>query len=203
MEVRSKELILKQLLLGASLASFLLVPVRSAHANSYSIYHLTGDNGYNLIGINAAGDVIIESPFGCSDRDPNRCYEVFSAGELISESATLGDFAFDDGVSCVFDAIPDEYLVGRSVCNSGEQVAGVRNNGETEIIALLPAGNDLILNGTADVLVVNAAGDIAVVNGFNDEIDEVVPSPEPATFLLLLTAAIGLTLILRHRTWAR
>jgi hypothetical protein len=177
--------------------------VRSAHADSYNIYHLTGDNGYNLIGINAAGDVVIESPFGCSDSDPNRCYEIFSAGELISESDTIDGFAFDNGVSCVFEATSNEYLVGRSVCNSGEQIAGVRDNGETEIIALLPGGNDLILNGTADVLFVNAAGDIAVVNGFNDEIDEVVPSPEPATFLLLLTAAAGLIFILRRRTWAR
>jgi hypothetical protein len=186
--------------LGLSFASFILIPVRSAHADT--IYRLTSDNGYNLVGINTAGDVVIESPFGCSDSDPNRCYEIFSRSELISESDSVGDFAFDDGIPCTFNATPTEYLVGRSVCNSGEQVAGVRNNGEAEIIALLPGDSDLVLNGTADVLLVNAAGDIAVVNGFNDEIDEVIPTPEPAAFLLLLTALIGLALVLRRHNWA-
>lgn len=189
--------------LGASFASFALLAPVSARADSYAVYDLSGDSGYNLMGINAAGEVAIESPAGCSSADPNRCYEIFSNGELLSESDSLSGFTLDNGTSCSFAASAAEYETGRSVCDGGNQVAGVMGDNGPQIVEFLSNGSSLSLFGSADVLSVNAAGDFVVVNGLNDEIEEVIPTPEPAAIVLLLTAVGCLIMILRHRSSVR
>lgn len=189
--------------LGASLASFAFLAVPSAHADSYAVYSLTGDNGYNLIGINAAGDVVVESPFGCSTGDPNRCYEIFSNGSLISKSDSLTGFTLDNGSACSFTS-PGNLLVGRSVCNGDWQVAGIRNDsGAPAVLDLFSNSSYLDLFGSADVLFVNSSGEFAMVNGLNDEIEEVIPTPEPATFILFLSIGLCGFLVLRHRATIR
>jgi hypothetical protein len=172
------------------------------HAESYAVYAISGDNGYNLIGINAAGDVVIESSNGCSINDPNRCYETFSNGQLISESDTLTDFTPDNGTPCSYSAPSGVYLVGRSVCNDGQQVAGVLNGEEAEILALTSGGGGLgnfVLNGSADVLFVNSSGDFLVTDGADDTILQVIATPEPAGVILLSTATFGIIWAARCR----
>jgi hypothetical protein len=185
--------------LGASLASFTFLAPASARADGYVLYNLTGDNGYNLIGINGSGDVAVESPFGCSSNDPNRCYEIFSDGLLVSKSDSLTGFTMENGAACGFSAGANQYAIGKSVCDAGNQVAGILNNGDPEIVELFSNGGSMSLFGSADVLWVNSSGDFAVVDGLNDEIEEVIPTPEPATLILLLTAAACVVMVVLSR----
>lgn len=165
---------------------------RPARADGLESFTLTSDNGYDVIGINAKGEVAIESPFGCSSGDPNRCYQIFDNGVLVSESDALTGFTADDGNTCAFTSTKTELQVGRSVCNGGNQVVGVRMNGQTQIVYLSYTGNDLVTIGTADLLFVNTAGDFVVVDGLDDEIREFTPTPEPGTLILLATAMLGI-----------
>lgn len=167
-------------------------------ADSFVSYNITGDD-YNLIGIEANGDVAVESPYGCTANDPNRCYEIFSDGVLISKSDTLTNFTPDDGSSCSFTSLNGVYQAGKSVCDDGDQVEGVSNDGAPEIMFLSSTGADLATIGTADLLFVNGDGDFVVVDGMDDEIQEFMPTPEPRTVVLMLTAAIGVGVLLYRR----
>lgn len=175
---------------------------KGAHAGSFTVYPISGDNGYNIIGIDSAGDVMLEAPIGCSGvNDPNRCFELFSDGRLVSESDSLINFTADNGSACAYDSPGGAALAGRSMCNGDEQVAGIRNDMSLQIQELSNGGlGSLVLYGTADVLFLNHAGDFVVTDGLNDEIYQVVQvTPEPTTLLLLGTAALATVWLARRR----
>ena len=190
-----------------ALLIFVWIAAACARAESFNVYAISGDNGYNIVGIDAAGDVVLSSPFGCSSSDPNNCYLTYSQGNLVSKSDTLSGFTTDNGAACSYSAPAGITSAGKSVCNGGYQVAGIFGDsigdGVIEIASGSGAFNDPIFRGTADVLVVNGSGDFAVTDGLNDVIYQVVAvTPEPAAFVLFATAGFGI-LWLRRRKLAR
>lgn len=185
--------------LCASMALLGLAIPRTAQAENFTGYTLTNDNGYNVVGIDANGNVAVETPFGCTSGDPNRCYDIFSNGKLVSQSDTLGSFVADDGMACSFSSATTEYQIGKSVCNGNNQVVGVRSNGQDQIVFVSYGGSDMVTVGTADLLFVNPAGDFVVVDGINGEIREFTPTPEVGTLVLLITAMAGIGALLYRR----
>jgi hypothetical protein len=167
---------------------------RASRAESFAGYTLTGDNGYRLIGIDSQGNVAIQSPSG---------YDIFNAGHLVSQPASLTSFTPDDGMACAFASTATEIQTGQSVCNGRNHVVGVQMNGASEIVYVSYTGTDLVTVGTADLLFVNTAGDFVVLDALDEEIREFTPAPELGTLALLATAAAGGAALVYRRKEAR
>lgn len=179
---------------AACVAAAGLGGARASQAESFAGYTLTSDSGYNLIGIDSQGNVAIESTSG---------YDVFNAGQLLSQSSSLTNFTPDNGTACAFTSTGTEAQTGESVCNGGNQVVGVRMNGASEIVYLSYTGTDLVTVGTADLLFVNTAGDFVVLDELDEEIREFTPTPELGTLALLATAAVGGAALVYRRKHAQ
>jgi hypothetical protein len=175
--------------LAACVAAAGLSGARASRAESFAGYTLTGDNGYNLVGIDSKGNVAIHSASG---------YDIFNAGRLVSQSSALTNFTPEDGIACAFAPMAAEVQSGQSVCNGGNQVVGVQMNGASEIVYVSYTGTDVVTVGTADLLFVNTAGDFVLVDGLDQEIREFTPTPELGSLALLATAG-GAGAVLLHR----
>lgn len=176
--------------LAACVAAVGLSASKAAQAESFNGYTLTSDNGYNLIGIDSHGNVAIQSPTG---------YDIFNAGQLVSQPGSLTSFTPDNGMACAFTSTATQTQTGQSVCNGGNHVVGVQMNGTSEIVYLSYTGNDFVTVGTADLLFVNTAGDFVVLDGLDEEIREFSPAPEMGTLALLATAAAGGAVLMYRR----
>lgn len=169
--------------LAGCAATAALSAATAAQAESFVGYTLTGDSGYNLIGIDSQGNVAIQSSTG---------YDIYTAGQLVSQPVSLTGFTADDGMVCAFASTATAIQTGESVCNGGNHVVGVEMNGTSEIVYLSYTGMDIVTVGTADLLFVNTSGDFVVRDGLDEEIREFSPAPEPGTLALLATAvAVG------------
>ncbi len=177
--------------LAACVAAAGLIASRAAQAESFAGYTLTGDKGYNPIGIDSQGNVAIQSSTG---------YDIFNAGQLVSQPVSLTNFTPDDGMACAFTSTATEIQTGESVCNGGNHVVGVQMNGASEIVYVSYTGTDVVTVGTADLLFVNTAGDFVVLDGLDEEIREFTPAPELGSLALLATAAGAGALLLRRRS---
>jgi hypothetical protein len=182
-------------------AVFSCVP---ANADTFTIYPLTTDN-YLPIGIDSAGNVLINTTHNCTPQDfTGDCFVLFSQGVAVSQSPTLPPtFIPDNGSSCAFSAPPGFDLTG-SACNNGYQVVSL-DGSPRKVLEFIPgssASGDLISNlGSTAQLFVNSSGDVVFVyGGVNGTIYEsVINTPEPSTFVFLGTGTIGLIGMARRR----
>lgn len=179
--------------LAACAAAVGLSASRAAQAESFNDYTLTSGNGYTLIGIDSQGNVAIQSPTG---------YDIFNAGQVVSQPALLTSFTPDNGMACAFTSTAMRIQTGQSVCNGGNHVVGVQMNGASEIVYLSYTGADFVTVGTADLLFVNTAGDFVVLDALDQEIREFTPAPEMGTLALLATAMAGVAALVHRRRQA-
>ena len=179
----------------------------AAHADSFQIFNLGGDD-VSLLGINAAGTALLHQFTGCNGvNDPNYCYEEFSNGSLVYRAdAAPTNFVAQNGTPCASPAALT--ASGRSVCDGGFQVAGGYLGNQQGVWESFPGSSQpgsYVYNGSDDVLFVNAAGDFLVANGSADTVYQVMVSqtPEPSSLLLLATGALALGGVVRRRHMTR
>ena len=182
----------------------------SAHADSYSIFNLGGDN-VTLLGIDASGDALLEQSAGCGTGGYFGCYEEFTDGAMTysSDVAPTG-FIAENGTACSAPAGLQQ--VGRSVCDNGFQVTGAYLGAMPGVWETYPGSaspGDFVYEGSADVLFVNGAGDFVVADGLQDAVLQVTAvqvtaqTPEPSTMTLLATGALGLCGLVRRKNGRR
>jgi hypothetical protein len=181
-----------------------LISCVPANGDTFTLYPLTTDS-YIPIGIDSAGNVLINTTGDCNVPGSFDCFVLFSQGIAVSQSATFpATFIADNGSPCAFSAPPGFGLI-RSVCNNGYQVAALLDS-PSEILEFYPGSSpsgDLITNLTsAAQLFINSSGDVVFVFGGGDGriYESILNTPEPSTFVFLGTGTIGLIMMARRRS---
>ncbi|HTC75947.1 MAG TPA: PEP-CTERM sorting domain-containing protein [Edaphobacter sp.] len=176
-------------------ATLFLVPAR-VHADTYKIIDLGNDNGYNIVGIDNLGQVVIFNTF-------TSVYWTYDNGVLVNTTSSLPSLTYDNGTPCSVPAgfNPD----GTVICNNGRTGFGSRFNpngdqggvytGPTSSLTLVEIG------GATVATVLNASGDFAWSDGVREESFEAIDltTPEPASLLLVGTGCLTLFGVLRRK----
>ena len=158
----------------------------SAFADSYTVYDI-GDGGNRYVqGIDAKGDVLFYNGNGATY---NPLYSVFDHGTAVQSSTSPIPFTKDDGTACTIA------YGGRShagLCNGAYEAFAITIAnpnvglyvGRDGVFNVLDARYSFIkpfyLNGSGDVGYTDIAGDQSF-QAYN------TPTPEPGTWVLLLT----------------
>jgi hypothetical protein len=187
-----------------------IFPLR-AMADEYKIFSLGNTSPFSEIyGLASSGDVVLQVlGSNCVPPKGGFCYAITSQGMITSYSATVPALDYDNGDGCNH---PPIYLLGdppRYVCNNGRVVL----NSELGEYALY-TGPDPV-DGPAPFsdlmklyvgppiarLWINAAGDIAFTDGHEnfEAYDLTSHAPEPSTWMLLATGAVGVLGMVRRR----
>ena len=187
-------------ILTLAAASFLPAQL---NADTYQIFNLGTDNGFNVIDIDTSGKVVIYNTFASN-------YLTYDNGVLVNTTSTLPSLTYDNGTPCSapsgFSAVPGDPVI----CNNGRTGFGSRSNPNGD-----PAGvytgppSDLTrvdASGTAELAVLNASGDFAWSDGLQEEnfqaIDLTSDVPEPASILLFGTGCVSLCGLFRRRVFS-
>jgi len=184
------------------LAVTLFGSLKSAHADSYTIYVLGQDRTNDMIGINTAGAAVTFNPF-CSELNPNACYTTYVDGVAVSQSMTAPGLVYDNGGPC--SSLPAGFDVTRSVCNNGRIGFGSGNGEDGQLLAAYIGSSSApepLGPGSVDKIFLNSAGDILWDDGQDNEIFEAIDTsvvPEPSSLLLLVTGLASLTTPIRRK----
>lgn len=173
--------------IAIAIAMFLASPI--AYANTYQIYDLGDANGYNLVGIDTSGTVVIEDAL-------SSIYSTLVDGMSISDSSILPVLDYDNGTSCTPALSSGMTVVGRAVCNGGYEVLGGEYLGTDRGIYTGPAPADFLQSGTVDTLLLNSSGDFAWTDGRDEENFEAIDLtsdqvPEPTSLFLVGTGLLA------------
>ena len=186
------------------LATALFLRPAQVHADTYQVLDLGDDNGYNIVGIDTSGEVVIFNEI-ISD------YLTYANGVLVNTTSTLPSLAYDDGTPC---SEPAGFgRIGRVICNNGRIGFGSRynTNGYADGVYTGPASSLTLIEpfGTTDIAVLNSSGDFAWSNGILEENFEAIDltseqnslvlTPEPNNLLLVGTGSISLFCVLRRK----
>lgn len=187
---------------------------RPAHADSFAITTIAHTHSANFLGIDAAGDFVVDVSNSLSHPHPScggvavspfsQCFETFYVGQTNPVfSTTAPNLTFDNGTACTPDP-GAEFDVMNGRCNNGYEIFGAFS-GPTRGIW---AGNDLALsflnNGTFDGGFINSNGDAVFIDGLDNTlvfVDDATrnPIPEPASWLLIGSGAIAFIGALRRK----
>ena len=180
---------LKQSCLGVAtmfISALVLVTPTLAHADGYTTYALGGlassDNGHNIEGIYTNGNVLVEN---------------VSAGTMTSYTDGVGttvvdpSMAFDNGSACtvMFEAVSTK---GR--CNGSFEAVNIKSGYDTSLYAGTAGDFSLLTSTSAGGIgnfYINSVGDVAFDNTYTEQLFQsyAAPTPEPGTWVLLLTGA--------------
>jgi hypothetical protein len=177
-------------------ATLFLVPAQ-VHADTYQIFNLGTDNGFDIIDIDTAGVVIIFDVF-TSD------YLTYDKGVLVNTTSTLPSLSYDNGTSCSVPAGFAAAFGAKVICNNGRTGFGsiFNPNGDPGGVYTGPTTSlTKVDNGTADLAVLNSSGDFAWDDGLQDGIFEAIDltTPEPGSLLLVGTGCLSLFGLLRRK----
>jgi hypothetical protein len=189
-------------LLLALTALLALVSATRARADTYSVISLSSDQGYIFGGMNDLGTVVIENNLNCL---PATCYYTFLNGVSTGHTTIAPTITLDDGTPCT-PTVPAGGSVGSGVCNNGRDAF-------TGTLASSQVNPDIYTGLTDTVLAANSGGGPIYMNSLGDIVfDDIysedwyeaidlttAPAPEPGSFFLLATGALGLAFALRRR----
>jgi hypothetical protein len=180
------------------LAATLFLAPAQLHADTYAIYELSTANGFNLIGIDTSGVVIIFDTFTFD-------YLTYSNGVLVNTTSTLPSLAYDNGTPC---SAPSGFRIPSSnkvICNNGRIgfASSMNPNLEPSGVYTGPTSSLTLVDlvGTTDFAVLNASGDFAWTDGMHERNFEAIDltTPEPASLLLVGTGCLSLFCIVRRK----
>ena len=168
-----------------------------AVADTYQIFTLISDSGYNFAGMDSSGNVAISHP-----TDPVFCgtptcniYYNFSDGVLTSTSFTPPTFIPDNGTPCI-PTLPPGASAFSGVCNNGrEAFSGFLTPGQ--VIPGIFGGPPFaqVARFSDGLIFMNANGDIVFNDPYRENWNEAIDlttraTPEPSNLLLFGTGII-------------
>jgi PEP-CTERM motif len=180
-------------------ATLFLVPA-PVHADTYQIFNLGTDNGFNVIDIDTSGVVIIFNTFTSN-------YLTVDHSVVVNTTSTLPSLTYDNGAAC---SVPSGFAArpgGKVICNNGRTGFGsaFNPNGDPGGVYTGPP-SDLTRvdpSGTDDLALLNSSGDFAWDDGLQDGIFEAIDlttdTPEPGSLLLVGTGCVSLLGVLRRK----
>lgn len=193
-------------LLSLAACVLALVATCSSVAETFTITPLSSDQGWNLIGVESTGAVVVLSSYSGD-------YETFLNGTLVSQSPTAPPpSAFDDGSACT-PTMPSGFVTTAARCNGSFQAIDGFDFADNpdQHTPRLYSGSDLaadfVTNGGGGLLFLNSAGTLAWDDAYSDTIYEatpkaIAPTPEPSTLALLTIGTLTLAATSRRRSCA-
>jgi hypothetical protein len=178
--------------------------LKPARADTYTIYNLGSDQGYNMVGLTASGAAVIYND-SCVFTGAS-CYTTYVNGAPVNQSMTAPTLVYDDGGACT--SLPAGFDINRAVCNNGRIGFGTFYDSTTGLGAAVYTGLDsspqYLLPGTLDGALLNSSGDLIWDDGQSDEFFEAIdtsssPVPEQSTLVLLVTGLVALTTLIRRK----
>ncbi len=192
-----------------ALVAILFAAPTHAFADTFQISDLGGDNGKSFRGFSSTGLAFFESVGPCSS-----CYLTYYGGVLISASSIAPTFTPDNGTLCT-PSVPAGGRVARGICNNGlDAFTGTLTSSQNLINAGIYFGPtfERIFGGSGGspfppypfLQAMNSLGDMFIDDQANDELYLAIDlttaaTPEPSSFLLLLTGTLALAALARRR----
>ncbi len=194
----------------AVVAMTMIFPLHAV-ADEYKIFSLGSTSPFSEIyGLDSSGDVVLQilGPACIPPQGGGFCYAITSQGMIASYSATIPALQYDNGDGCNH---PPIYLLGdppRYVCHNGRVVL----NSELGEYALYTGPDPvdgpapfsdlmkLYVGPPVARLWINTLGDIAFTDGHQnfEAYDLTSHVPEPNTWILLATGAVGVLRMMRR-----
>lgn len=190
-----------------AIAALIVTPfsaLKPALADTYTIYNLGSDQGYNMVGLTASGAAVIYNGF-CVFTSAS-CYTTYVNGVPVNQSMTAPTLLYDDGGACT--SLPTGFDISRAVCNNGRIGFGTFYDSTTGLGPAVYTGPDsspaYLFPGTLDGAFLNSSGDLFWNDGQADEFFVAIdtspsPVPESSTLLLLATGLVALTTVIRRK----
>jgi hypothetical protein len=178
--------------------------LKPALADTYTIYNLGSDQGYNMVGLTASGAAVIYNGF-CAFTSAS-CYTTYVNGVPVNQSMTAPTLLYDDGGACT--SLPTGFDINRAVCDNGRIGFGTFYDSTTGLGPAVYTGPDAspayLFPGTLDGAFLNSSGDLFWDNGQANEFFEAIdtspsPVPEQPTLVLLATGLVALTTVIRRK----
>jgi hypothetical protein len=188
----------------AALVATSFSALKPALADTYTIYNLGSDRGYNMVGLTASGAAVIYND-SCVFTSAS-CFTTYVDGLPVNQSMTAPTLVYDDGGACT--SFPAGFDINHTVCNNGRIAFGTFYDPTTGMGAAAYTGPDsspeFLHSGSVDGAFLNASGDLIWDDGKSDEFFEAIdtsssPVPEPSTSLLLATGLVALTIPIRRK----
>lgn len=191
-------------------ASAFIFPLHAV-ADSYKIFDLGSTSPFSEIyGLDSSGVVVLQVlGSACTPPQGGFCYAITSQGMITSYSATVPALQYDSGDGCNHPPINLNGDPPRYVCNNGRVVL----NSELGEYALYTGPDPvdgpapfadlmkLYVGPPVARLWINAIGDIAFTDGHEnfEAYNLTSHAPEPSTWILLATGAVGVLGMMRRR----